>query len=447
MQMQGNTKFSEWYQQRFNSISEQPPEEVWNNISKELDVDDVWNRVDSRLNRIDRRKTFARRTAYASLLFLLFFASGAVIFKTYNNTGNKMVIAGKESNRVAEGIISPGTYKSDRIERKFTKSPDNYTRETAAVLKSSSENSPVSSFSQPGKEFTAKRHRKNFTVPDNPANTDEPAIVSNINTSPNNNTEGFSAMPLPTLLVSVTAHDPMAPCSTALALTADSNFYSQTPVNNKFHGFYSGGTFALNNIWLLNQLALDGLKANSLNQTKIDFGYSYGILAGYNFNNHFGGELNWYINSQAGQTYSSYDEGKYENRHIRMDLSVISLALKYRNQSYSAWLNTPKSQNLLLGVNVDVLKRDRSSVPPNDNDDDIDIYENINTHFEHVSYGVMVGYEYEILAFHKIIMSSAIIGNLGLNNIFEGNGSIPDSFNRTHTASIGFKLAAKYLIK
>lgn len=444
--MQDENKFSEWYRQRFNAIVEQPPDEVWNNISKELDIKEVWSRVDSRLTRINRRKIFVRRTAYASILLLLFFVSGSVIFKTYKNTGGKIGVDDKKNNRLIANIHSSGYDETPQTKKEVKFFSNHYDGEMDNS-KSTNVKSPVISFFKPREDVTAMQHEKKINVSDNSISTHNPENISNINADHKNKEEEFFTVPISTVLVANNSHNFPAPDFSAIVFHTDSNYYYQTPDKNKFHGFYSGRTGALNNIWLLNQITLSGLKANSLNQIKIDFGYSYGILAGYNFNNHFGGEMSWYVHSQSGQTYSSYDEGKYETKQIRKDISVLNLIFKYRNQAYNIWLNTPKSQNILLGINLSILKRDRSVMPPNDNDDDTDIYENINTHYGHVSYGVVVGYEYEILAFHKIILSSALIGNLGLNNIFLGNEHVPESFNRTHTASLGFNIAAKYLLK
>jgi len=442
--MQDRNKFSEWYKQRFNTIVEQPPNEVWDNISKELDINEVWNKVDSRLNRIDRRKTFVRRSAYASLLLLLFFISGEVIYKTYNKDEHKILIADNANDRTA-AVASTNDNNSNGAGKEPTKTYAN-SKGATDVSKPSHKNSKVISSSKTRKEPAVERHENNIIIAGNHTMVEEPAIVASVNTDHESKSEEFFTAPIPASLVSTDSPDPLVPSFNGFTVSTDSDLHSQKP-ENEFHGFYSGGTFSYNNIWLLNQLTLSGLKANSLNETKIGFGNAYGISAGYNFNDNIGAEMIWHINSQSGQTYSTYDEGKYETRQIKKDVSVINFIVKYRSQSYNIWLNTPKSQNILLGVNLSILKRDRSVMPANDNDDDTDVYENIYTQYEHTSYGVMVGYEYEILAFHKIIFSSAVIGNFGVSNVFAGNKYIPESFNRTHVASLGFNIGAKYLIK
>jgi hypothetical protein len=462
--MKGIDNFLEWYRQRFNTIIEQVPNEVWNNISKELDINDVWTKVDSKLNSIDRRKTLVRRSAYVSLLLLLFLMLGSVILKTFNtgpgstltdktqnlssnsNLRSEIPLADKKENHFSGEIVSTSDNETNRQGKEFKQPFNNQGKKSA--LKSSPENSQAISFSNSRKTVTAKGQKKIFIEPENSISESNsiinPGVIASHQTSP----EELLTFPIPMLLVSNTSGDSIIPDLPEFALAHDPNFYSQSPSgNNPFHGFYSGGTFSFDNIWLLNQITLEGLKAKSLNQTKIEFGNSYGISAGYNFNTHFGGEANWYINSQSGQTYNIYDEGQYVTEHIRMDISVINLLFKYRKQAYNTRLNIPKSQNLLLGVNVCMLKRNRSSSPLDDNDDDIDIYDNMDIYYEHPSYGLVVGYEYEVLAFHKLLLSSALIGNCGLNNIFVGNEYIPVSFNRTYAASLGINFSAKYLIK
>src|SRR6056297_1667992 len=72
--MKNKDKFTEWYKQQIESNPYDPPESVWNNIHNELDVDNVWQRISSHLQKEQRRELIPYlAAASAILLFFLFY--------------------------------------------------------------------------------------------------------------------------------------------------------------------------------------------------------------------------------------------------------------------------------------------------------------------------------------------------------------------------------------
>lgn len=74
-----NSEFSHWYRAKFNQLDDSPPKAVWENISNELDIREVWTNVDSELQKISRRKAILRNISYL-VISLLFFGSGALFY-------------------------------------------------------------------------------------------------------------------------------------------------------------------------------------------------------------------------------------------------------------------------------------------------------------------------------------------------------------------------------
>ena len=242
--MKDADKFLEWYRKQFNTIVEQPPNEVWNNISKELDINDVWTKVDSKLNSIERRKILIRRSVYVSLFLLLFLIPGSIILKTFNNKKrlqpNPSLIssnAGKgndqssslqsdelhtssfpyENGRDASNAptlladkidksSSIGTVSSSIIDEPNQKAKElnkHFNSGEEDVVKEAGKNNSNSSFSQVKIEVVAKQPAENFIAPENSILSSlNSANAFPINANDSNIKEEFLNASMPYLLVS-----------------------------------------------------------------------------------------------------------------------------------------------------------------------------------------------------------------------------------------------------
>ncbi|MFW5754775.1 MAG: PorT family protein, partial [Marinilabiliaceae bacterium] len=69
--------FLKWYKNKIESGEEEPPPELWDDIQNDLDIDQVYKRLEKSLAR-DRREVWLwRATAAAGILLLL--ATGALL--------------------------------------------------------------------------------------------------------------------------------------------------------------------------------------------------------------------------------------------------------------------------------------------------------------------------------------------------------------------------------
>lgn len=485
-------QYNDWYKKQFNNLNEKPPVEVWNNISSKLDVQDVWKSVDSKLNSIARRKIILRRTAY-SISFLLLLFIGNYIIHSERAVEHKIIIANKSDNKSAiknnsvtneyvplqkeNNNIINSHFRNDKTENQSslsnTKSGVKTNTLKASELTSviANKSSDKTNYQELGSQSSlsvneSKEQIKSLkTEPQSSVTKDESTVntetvkdsfaeIKNENSTKDIYTattttdniiclntkderEELHLFSIKNSFIPVNIND-----STLLQLAlnnyvADSNYFDQSSLGNEFHGLYAGGIISGNNTWLFNQLLFNGLNSNSLEETNLNFGYAYGVSFGYNFNSNFGGEINWYINSQQGQTYHRYNEGQYQTSKIKLNYSIVNLTLKYRKAGVTRLFNLPKSNNLILGINCGFLI----------NSSDGSELEKTKSLYSTTDYGLRFGYEYEILAFKRIIFSSALNGDFGLKNIYKGNSLTPGSFNHTHTASLGLQIGIKYLLK
>src|SRR6056297_2102864 len=87
--MKNKDKFTEWYKQQIESNPYDPPESVWNNIHNELDVDNVWQRISSHLQK-DQRRELIPYLAAASAILLFFLFYPFQNNRTYNLAENEI---------------------------------------------------------------------------------------------------------------------------------------------------------------------------------------------------------------------------------------------------------------------------------------------------------------------------------------------------------------------
>lgn len=490
-------QYNDWYKKQFNSLNTKPPVEVWNNISNKLDVQDVWKGVDSKLNFITRRKIILRSISYSLLLlFLLVFLRNYIVH--YGRSGeNETVIANKsdEKSKIKNSFVSNNHEKFQRETNRQTNSSSKNNKAkknqpvvyNSAVSHTRSESqtdilNPTELSSVKVNEFdfkTSELKTQNESFMSNNSSTEktnilktenqhflgfnEPIVTENIvrdstniksesttqvailfesKILPNTNTKNYTAelllFPINISFIPVNISDSIIPQLVLNNYNADSSDCAIQPsLSNGFHGWYVGGIVSVNNTWLFNQLAFDGLSSNSLEQTNLNFGYAYGASFGYNFNSQQTVEMNWYINSQQGQTYHLYNEGQYQTSRVKLNYSIVNLTLKHRKDGISKWFSVPKSHNLNIGINCGFLTKSDNTMEQ----------EGTKSFYSSVDYGLRLGYEYEILAFKRIIFSSTLNGDFGLKNIYKGNSSTPGNFNRTHTASLGLQLRVKYIFR
>ncbi len=485
-------QFNDWYKKQFNNLNEKPPVEVWNNISGKLDIQAVWKNIDSKLNSIARRKIILRRTAYTIPLLLLLLFIGNYIINSGNAVEHKISIANKpdkktaiKNNLLANEYVPSQKEKNKRINSHLkndktenqssvsntmlgvkTNASNATELSSVRVNKSSNKTSSQNIGEQSSLLVNESSEQiKSLKMDPQPSVTKYESIVNTEtvkdtfveikNENSTKDKDGYIAtttdntillttkneelllFSIKNSFIPVTAIDSTIPQLVPNNSVVYSDFFTQLPLNNEFHGLYAGGIISGNNIWLFNQLSFNGFNSKSLEETNFNFGYAYGITCGYNFNSNFAGELNWYINSQQGQTYHRYNEGQYKTSHVKLNYSIVNFTLKHRKKGISRWFNVPKSNNLIVGINCGFLI----------NSSDDSEFKKTKSLYSSTDYGLRLGYEYEILAFKRIIVSSALNGDFGLKNIYKGNSLTPGSFNRTHTASLGLQLGIKYLFR
>ena len=101
----------------------------------------------------------------------------------------------------------------------------------------------------------------------------------------------------------------------------------------KTTGFYFGGIGSINSSWIFNREAIKENPQGKLTY-RPDFGTAYGFAMGYDFNEAWGLEMNWIVNSHQGQKFLQFrPESKRNNQtDINLTYTYFPVLLKYKMQ-------------------------------------------------------------------------------------------------------------------
>lgn len=425
--MKFNDQFIKWYKQKFSEFMQNPPADAWNIISDKLDIEEVWNKVDTELTSIRYRRVKTRIT-FAALSSLI--VIGSFLF-FINSKSNSVLTAYKRMNisipkYSAENTVRntlPATHynileNTLKQQESFTSDKTNLPTisETSNQLLSSS-NSNIFHFESVKDSSILFNDKRDFASTNNTFSP--PELINTFPTIAIDLDSGYYNKPMLNIL--------------------ELNSNEPNNKNEKNNTFYIGGIFSLNNTWLLNNTTIRGIIGNTLDQTKISLNNSFGLSAGYSFNSKWSAELNMRLNSQQDQSYFVYNEGLFLSKQISLNYSRFNISLKHKNADYCTWLNLPFTRNLVTGINIAFLKDGKEVIG--------ETTKQISSYYLKRDLGIRLGYEYEFILYNRLLASPAVLCDFGLLNSFKGNEVVPEYFNRTHNGALTLNFGLKYLLK
>ena len=408
--------FNEWYKNRFGQFSEQPPAEVWDNISEELDLEEVWTQVDARLASSARYALLRRRAARTIAALLIIGFSGVLLHSVFFKPGDKVTAGNGHSSsgpfdalHKVKYFASENRQPADHAER----TPEGPGKPGAVATNGRSSNSSGTLAS--GKRATAKA---SYTV------TPSASIIANVT---------VDELPMLAAALNTTREHP-AIGNEARELPDPGNpvvIYKPTS-----HGLSTGPYSAMNNTWLLNRTTLAGLRKNALYHTGLTFRSALGFSAVHDLKGKWGVQADAFITEQA-QNYHYYDEGFYTKKVTEIGYYRMNVLLRSRKTTRFFSTGLPASRVLLIGGNVKKLKTS-------------EVYVNRPAKIPVVSYssfdyGLQAGYEYELQVHRSVMLAAGVSADIGLNNINPSKTGQPRS-EGTYNAAIGANLGVRFII-
>jgi len=385
-----------WYKHAVESNHEDPPEALWDSIQDDLDVSDVWTRLEGSLSQTRKIPLWVFRAAAASIALLIGFSAWFLWFGKDDSVHQAPPILVQqkveEENSEAPAVASLGkrpglTHSEPKVIAHLGKRE----RELTIDLASAGSKTEKSRETEEMAEFKRIEKQELPALPEQPSGLKE---------SPKTLADEFLA-----------SLDP-------------------EPLNTRFSiGIL--GQFA--NTWLLNPKTFQGLQSQELTATNATFGKNFGLsfMKPLGIRTSLKGEL--MILSQSRQNYMEYLSGQYTPTSLRLDYRSLSMMLSLSP------LEPGSPHSLQLGAYVGTLIQAREVSGQNNLI--------VRDEYAKTDFGLIGGYEYFIPVSSNVFIGTGFFAKYGLTNVFYGNQQIPDYLNRTHNAPFIFSLSVNYSIK
>jgi hypothetical protein len=204
---------------------------------------------------------------------------------------------------------------------------------------------------------------------------------------------------------------------------------------NETARFSAGFVTLLRNTWLLNDETFRGLKSESLNTTEMVFFPDIALSLNYSLNRTWSFQADGFLCSNTGQDYLDYIYGHYSRKSITLRYSTIALSVKYRitNGRIPA---ERSSVNFLAGAYMSFLHQAQQKINAD--------LENIRPQYLNHDFGVRAGGEFEFYLTDRLSLAPGLFISLGIPNIYRGDSYIPGFLRRTHNGSASFQLTFYY---
>lgn len=416
-------------------LSQEELDEVWEEISTEIDLGEVWSEISSDLDVVMPVDTsygiFAKAiVALIIILICMIPVKKAIIDSQIVKPDN---LIENRQNEQSEELIDKNISEDPNIgdQPKLYSSP---------VL-----NQSLNAGEEGNKPTTVESNRTDLTqktlisisnevpVPDLSASE---TTDSNLVISPDNNTiekSNILKALFPDDLRKINLFSKTGFDSLKIDRISSTSGHSLPLIDR---GRISGGFITLfKNTWLLNHETLDGLKSESLNSSEIVFFPDVGLSLNYSLSKTWLIQADGFFFSNTGQDYLEYLYGHYSRKKITLSYSEIALSVKYKFTGSSRLI--PRSSiNILAGGYFSVLNHANQKIGTD--------LENIGSQYEKFDFGVRLGSEFELRIFDKLSVAPGLLLSLGIPNIYKGTPRIPGYLIRTHNGSAEFHFAFYY---
>jgi hypothetical protein len=420
----------------YKPLSQKELDEIWEEISMEIDMDEVWNEISSDLDivmPVDTSSGIFIKTVSAVLIILIGMipVKKIILDSNYDQPDKFIEINQNEQptgwpDKNKSGIISPSEKTKSDISPALMRSANNENNGNKAILTE--------------RDRTGLSHEKTITV-------SNMLVISDLST---HLTEDSN----PALF---TDHIP-AGQSLILPVTVPEDDLKRISVSSKIdinkpvintnypaagHSVPSAGRrnisvgliTVLKNTWLLNNETFEGLKSESLNTSEIVFFPDIGLSLNYSLNKTWQIQADGFFFSNTGQDYLEYYYGQYSRKNIILRYSTIAPSVKYKFNGRSHFMSR-SSINILVGGYFSVLNYANMKI----NSD----LQRIGSQYRQCDFGVRIGSEIELHLFDHLSLAPGLFLSLGIPNIYKGTGNIPGYLRSTQNGSAEFHIAFYY---
>ena len=422
-----------------------PPLDSWEEINKQLDIDEVWENLHANLDQIDKNEQYFKYSKYAErivifaalLLLLLPAFKEDLTFKdtTFPAVEDEYSHLSDADGQYSTEEIAEAGQASENNDRVLDNPDDDQNTYNTAGDSDHSEAKRVTPIGKP-KEKTRQISAQNGAdlTPvqfenSSPQNLGKVRTTSNL--EPLRSFGMELKYPQSSFLISG-----RIPRHNTEKSTPENNDDMRLGETNIPYTFAIGIYGAVKNRWLLNQATYKGLSSEELNTTLPSFGKNLGISAVYNVKQRVAlqAELAY---SEEGQSYKDYINGHYTKKSINLQYVNLSAILKYRLSPLVGFSKASNSSFLLGFYNSRLLSAEEKIRHKS---------QDVMAEYKPNDAGVLAGFEYEYSVSKSMVVTTGLRFKYGLTNIYSGKGRIPSSLSKTRNGSVDLNISLLFLI-
>ena len=416
----------------FNQLNQEEVDEIWEEISTEMDMDEVWNGISSDLDTVmpvdSGYSIIVKSIAVVLIILFGMIPVQKILLDSHDDQPDKF-IEKKQNEQPAEMITKNKPMDSNKGEM--------VKGDISPALRSSIDKSEDSNKAIPKEKYrtdliqgssipVSREVISTILAPSGMADSNLvvfPEIIP---------IEKFSISPalFPYDLKKINLFSKTDFDSLTINYNPSTAGFSLPSIDR---GRISGGFITLfKNTWLLNHETLNGFKSESLTTTEIVFFPDAGLSLSYSLNKTWLLQADVFFSSNTGQEYLKYIYGHYSRKKITLNYSTMDLSVKYKFSGSGNFI--PRSSiNALAGGYISFLHYAYQKI----NTD----LENIGSQYGKFDFGVRLGGEFELQIFNQLSIAPGLFLSIGIPNIYKGTGNIPGYFRKTHNGSAEFHLA------
>lgn len=430
-------KFTSAYKQWFDRQNEPVPEEVWDKVQDQLDIDRAWDTI---ANRLDQAPVAPTASSSGGSWWGMVMMGWVAIFLIVGSfplnhelpqQGQSMTEQWQDPLVDTKTESPPATTKPAEVAESM---PGDATSETSQVASAAPNLAQVASLANPN----------NTAVPNSATTSDASAFAHTSTTSynrpPLTTPETQQVQP-----VAVTAGPIDEAPPTREALTGLSphkwepdlihflkpmptvNIPDDPPFISVTHVGLTGGW---KNTWLLSPETRYGLNPNSLLDTRTSWSPDLGIRIQALIKGRHGVGADLLLVSPTRQDYKQYVSARYVDRSINLQYQRLQLY-------YLAPLSS-QTQVLMGGY---VARLQSASEVVGD-----DIFARTDQ-FRSIDYGLLIGVQQQFPLWKRWSAQVGMQAIIGLPNIYKGTAQVPATLNVTREAGISLTGGVVYNIK
>lgn len=404
-------KFNIWYNKQLNQIDEEVDESLWGDIENELDFQETWNNISSRLDEKElqglpliKRRSFVKEVIGIAAGILMILATAKYIS---DHTGQVTVATGNTS------------LNTRYIRQKIKAITDNASRET---IKGIYETGFFNNTAYP------------YYSPD--AREDERHMTGSVTISAGERTQSWTELEgQPSITgYSLESERPEHDLSYHTGYFKNRKFSDETSYKgngSNVTGFKDAGIiFGYRNTWLFNHETFNGLNPSKLNNTLATYRQEFGVTTTLVLKSRINLGMEFFWSSEVGQKYQQYINASYMDRNIDLDY------LKF--QTFYIWDQNNIPGEVLLGGYYSILKAVKETQGG--------VSFNVKKNYSNFDYGLLFGYQLEMDIYNRLTLKPGLRFNYNMRNIFEGDNIVPAYMKKTNSFSAGFNLSVTYKI-